>query len=407
MNIRLILPVLLFPYFLTAEPYLMNMHDVTKGRPALLYTLEEAQKMFCRNPFEAVCHSGGASQERVNEEIEADTYKNRIQGALAKDLIKKFQISSGAESALYTINIPPPPSVNHVNDPAVEKSPMPNGYFAPYLEAAYDDVHQRARIPDRFFTDLSGGLGKVVENFKDLPKQAAMLKALNDTLFIYSSETLREAVEKKGDEVLEEIRAACQEDGMASAAYFFPGLKVFVLCPGLIAASVKDKTEDKNANKSTPNFKGAFLAAVVHHEKAHSVHPGGCSAGRPRTAFYRSYDPFIQCMFKNFGHPTMEDSELTLQAFKSYSCEIVADELTSYAVVPLLAQEKDPFERFKRLREMLSPLCFYSGDELHPSGKYRIESIFAKNPELRRTMGCDPVLACTPTGTFDPKKKPS
>jgi hypothetical protein len=196
-----------------------------------------------------------------------------------------------------------------------------------------------------------------------------------------------------------------------------------VICPSLWVNGMQDVTRGE----------GSFVFSVLAHEVGHTVereilaltNPGP-AAPALQTESKKKYDGVISCMKDRYvttNSLTIRYPEFRTQAIKAsfmnaldfrpnekipdlYFDEYSADVISSKALALYLAQYQTLSKRIDIVKRSADFLCEvkehdplqspkFKGNDLHPSGAFRIREDYFSNEDLRRVLGCTPREAST------------
>lgn len=178
----------------------------------------------------------------------------------------------------------------------------------------------------------------------------------------------------------------CGNDGMQQQASTLPAIPnmtppLFFLCPGVLAAQGKVNPQSD-----------ALLVSILQtsaHEMAHHFD------SKKFPDLYRNYR---SCLIENYAgdlaaDPLNPQSATPATKVDSHLAEITADLWSVRVGAAYLQTLESASSKTEFLRRAWGGMCneTVARDEgIHPSGRFRIENLLAKDPDVRSLMGCTP-----------------
>lgn len=163
----------------------------------------------------------------------------------------------------------------------------------------------------------------------------------------------------------------CGAQGMANNAFYAPDWNVFVFCPGLIQSGSEYGLSKEDLLTG--------LSFTVGHEIGHSIDSQKIE-GRV-TVNQAAYAPMGACVKK----------ENRAMDWNKQRGEVVGDYWGTKVIADRLINEKRMGEDVLNISALaMDGFCEDSaGDDEHPAGTFRIETLFGRQPQIRNQLECE------------------
>ena len=341
---------------------------------------------FCVNPHLTLC----GLRDARNEEARAQIRRIR-EDARRHELAVQFRTQSGSPEDLKKLE--PALSRGSLKRILKRSSQLEQGRLSEEIEA------------------LRATFEQVIQNEPGLTEERKQIyiSRIRAVHWVNSSEIL-ELLNRKGslnskeETLLQAITRACGSDGTGWNAFHFEthrpnwdhqsfgwdvgSQQSLVLCPGLTLGIGLARSSSQQEIR-------ALVTSILGHELGHAIDIDSDPTG---------YDAHLSCLARQPSalELTSIDERDDLDGYireatpreriDSHANEIISDAWASRVLGRLLLEGKlgkTPSEMVNALHAGISPFCDSTGsDAVHPSGIYRINQIFGRDPNLRRAFHC-------------------
>ncbi len=179
--------------------------------------------------------------------------------------------------------------------------------------------------------------------------------------------------------LLGEFFDACDFDGLKYGAFKSNLSGAVFVCPGFLLGE-KDPLNSGAAER----LRFGPLALLLGHELTHAAD----AMDRPRV-----YSRFERCLSEKY--PDAWPAEPVKQ--ERYLAELSADTWAAETLALMAGAEPSRARAFELVRQGAGFLCGLLDDSRsHPSGRFRLDVIFGRNPRLRQALGCLPNAEAAP-----------
>ena len=222
--------------------------------------------------------------------------------------------------------------------------------------------------------------GSIEKNNEDLIKK--LTKTINNTKAIFSIDerAMVGLTEDQKDTAASLFKEICGDEAQHdnAVAYDEGGVNFVLFCPMDFLPVI-----EKEKNQLTQNLYAKLLSTIVHEVSHHFIPHDS----KQKSPIDQQVGQLLRCMSENYM-----GNEGIHQQPEKYKEEVMADYWANRALGKLFKTDQFKAMSFEEKVDILKlfghGLCGTIDDGTHPSGRFRLEQMLYRTPEIFRSMSC-------------------